>query len=557
MAMAAQAGPAVALEPTSCVSCHVSEDFFDTEAVAMVTGFAEDVHASVGLSCHDCHGGNPDPALADDLDAAMNEDFAPHPYEGTWSKAEIPGACGRCHSDLGAMRRFRPDMPVDQESEYWQSRHGLALAEGDERVATCTDCHGTHRILRGREPDSSVHPTKVAETCRGCHADAERMAGALGREGTPVSLDQYSRWRSSVHAEALLERDDLSAPTCNDCHGNHGAVPPGVDSLGFVCGSCHPRESQLFLQSGKFTALRDHEDFLADGETTCGDCHTPPDPAAEVTGVHAFLQCAACHRAHDVVRPTVAMLAPLPDTPCALCHEAETQPLEALGIAADAVAYDARLEEVLGEGAALGLTGSRLFDWLVDRSQALPDHRPREEPRSTTGSASVFDELFRKLRIGKTEFRLTGGDPDSSRLESVVRCSHCHASEPSLGAPEGLDFSQWYLGRVQTVASEIALAERLLLRARRGGVATRGAQEEIAAAVDDQIAAQALFHTFTADPEGELALRLEEATASAIAAAEGAQLALIELRSRRLWLAGLLALVLVALVGLGIKIRTL
>lgn len=44
---------------TSCTSCHKD---------VKLTG---DVHAEVGLSCHDCHGGNPDPALAADI-AAMD-----------------------------------------------------------------------------------------------------------------------------------------------------------------------------------------------------------------------------------------------------------------------------------------------------------------------------------------------------------------------------------------------------------------------------------------------------------------------------------------------------
>jgi len=44
---------------TSCITCHSDADFFDEEALAIVAGFAGDVHAEAGLSCHDCHGGNP------------------------------------------------------------------------------------------------------------------------------------------------------------------------------------------------------------------------------------------------------------------------------------------------------------------------------------------------------------------------------------------------------------------------------------------------------------------------------------------------------------------
>ena len=34
--------------------------------------------------------------------------------------------------------------------------------------------------------------------------------------GQPLPIDQYARWRESVHADSLLVREDLSAPTCND-----------------------------------------------------------------------------------------------------------------------------------------------------------------------------------------------------------------------------------------------------------------------------------------------------------------------------------------------------
>ena len=44
-----------------------------------------------------------------------------------------------------------------------------------------------------------------------------------------------------MHHTAMVDRNDLSAPTCNDCHGNHGAAPPGVDAIANVCGTCHTR----------------------------------------------------------------------------------------------------------------------------------------------------------------------------------------------------------------------------------------------------------------------------------------------------------------------------
>ena len=38
--------------------------------------------------------------------------------------------CARCHSDLNYMRRFNPQMRVDQFSEYQTSVHGMRNARG-------------------------------------------------------------------------------------------------------------------------------------------------------------------------------------------------------------------------------------------------------------------------------------------------------------------------------------------------------------------------------------------------------------------------------------------
>lgn len=104
----------------------------------------------------------------------MDEDFAPNPFVGSWPRQEIPGACGRCHSDAERMRRFRPGLRVDQEQEYWTSRHGKALLEGNTRVAVCVDCHDAHGILAVRDPLSPVHPRRVAETCNRCQPSSSR-----------------------------------------------------------------------------------------------------------------------------------------------------------------------------------------------------------------------------------------------------------------------------------------------------------------------------------------------------------------------------------------------
>jgi len=133
---------------------------------------------------------------------------------------------------------------TDQLARYWTSVHGKVLLERhDDRVAVCTDCHGVHEILRGADPGSRTHPMNVPSTCGRCHEDAKLM-GDFG-----LATEVVDEYRRSVHGRLLLEQGDTGAPTCATCHGNHSAAPPGVASVGAVCGRCHEHVAVNFATS--------------------------------------------------------------------------------------------------------------------------------------------------------------------------------------------------------------------------------------------------------------------------------------------------------------------
>jgi predicted CXXCH cytochrome family protein len=184
------------------------------------------------------------------------------------------------------MQRFDPQVRVDQFLQYQTSVHGKRMAAGDERVATCTDCHGAHGIRRVNDARSPVAPLNVTATCGRCHGDPARMQ-LFGREATPPA-----DWSASVHAVALIKRGDTSAPTCISCHGSHGATPPGVTSVANVCAQCHVREAELFRVSPK------KEIFDALGEPECLTCHRNhriEAPQDTWVGFQEGSVCADCH----------------------------------------------------------------------------------------------------------------------------------------------------------------------------------------------------------------------------------------------------------------------
>ena len=189
------------------------------------------------------------------------------------------------------MKKFNPSLRVDQEREYYTSVHGKLLKEkGDTRVATCISCHSVHGIRAPTDPLSSVYPMNVAETCAKCHASPDYMRSF----GIPTN--QYARYKTSVHAQTLYEKQDLSAPTCNDCHGNHGAAPPGITSVANVCGQCHARQAELFQTSPHKAAFDERQ--LAEC-ITCHSNHAIAKPVDQLIGTQQGALCINCHSNGD------------------------------------------------------------------------------------------------------------------------------------------------------------------------------------------------------------------------------------------------------------------
>jgi hypothetical protein len=222
--------------PVGCAACHVAESHQLTASV----------HAD--LQCQDCHGGESSYSVSAD---AVRVFAQPDPSTGSFdhgdgflgkpARKDVPDRCGSCHSDVVRMNPF--GISTDQLSRYWTSGHGKSLKGGDDRVAVCVDCHGTHDILPAREPASKTHPLNIPQTCGSCHEDAKLM------ETYELPVEISEEYRQSVHGRLLFEQHDAGAPTCATCHGSHSAMPPGFSSVGDVCAQCHRHAADNFSTS--------------------------------------------------------------------------------------------------------------------------------------------------------------------------------------------------------------------------------------------------------------------------------------------------------------------
>jgi predicted CXXCH cytochrome family protein len=224
-------------------------------------------------------------------------------FRGKPAPLQIPELCGGCHQNASFTKQFAPNLPTDQLAQYWTSVHGQRVKAGDANAATCVSCHGAHGILSVHDTRSPVYPTHVVDTCASCHADAQRMAPYK------IPTNQVADYKESVHYRMLTVANDLSAPTCNSCHGSHGATPPGVQSVANICGTCHAQNMELFRSSLHQVA------FAKLAVAACEACHgnhrvlSPKDSWLELGGDGV---CARCHKRDDRGgTATIGMLAAL------------------------------------------------------------------------------------------------------------------------------------------------------------------------------------------------------------------------------------------------------
>jgi hypothetical protein len=260
---------------STCIDCHSA---LDKPFQVTAEQYADDVHAQKGLTCASCHGGDPTSP-----DNAMDRKKG---FRGHVNRKDIPTICGSCHSDPTYMRQYNPSIRTDQLAQYKTSIHGKKLAAGDSKVAVCTDCHSVHGIRAVADTRSTVHPLNVAKTCARCHSDVDYM------RQYKIPTDQFAGYSVSKHQEAMTVRGDLSAPTCTTCHGNHGAVPPGVASVENVCSTCHVLQSQLFDTSAHKKA------FISAGMPGCVTCHSNHrilHPSDTLLGTGPASICTNCH----------------------------------------------------------------------------------------------------------------------------------------------------------------------------------------------------------------------------------------------------------------------
>jgi len=142
-----------------CIQCHSKQP---GRLGAPVADWRTSVHAANGISCNNCHGGDPS-----DFAMAMSPERG---FLGAPKDTAIPAFCGRCH--------------VGVEKDYLESAHGHALGKGGPQ---CVTCHGNHAVqlatpdLINEKSCTRCHSFERARIIKAAMADTDRQISDLER----------------------------------------------------------------------------------------------------------------------------------------------------------------------------------------------------------------------------------------------------------------------------------------------------------------------------------------------------------------------------------------
>jgi cytochrome b subunit of formate dehydrogenase len=157
-----------------CTDCHT------THMAMKMSDERSSVHpTNVQATCGACHQGIYETYLQSD-----------HAYTDEIEGKEYP-SCVKCHSahviSTVSQDKFMSEVTVqcgscheETAKTYMTTYHGKAYQLGYFESARCSDCHGSHNILKSTNPASMTSPENLVATCASCHEGAnERFSGYL------------------------------------------------------------------------------------------------------------------------------------------------------------------------------------------------------------------------------------------------------------------------------------------------------------------------------------------------------------------------------------------
>lgn len=142
--------PARAATHDSCVKCHSDSSFLvkNKKLYDYYRDWTLSVHSQEGITCDDCHGGNP--KAASKKAAHGGQPMEAKVRSSPINFRNIPKTCARCHEEI--YQRFRASSHF---------KH-LIKNKSSEQAPNCVTCHGSVN-------SAVLNVRSVAGTCLQCH----------------------------------------------------------------------------------------------------------------------------------------------------------------------------------------------------------------------------------------------------------------------------------------------------------------------------------------------------------------------------------------------------
>jgi cytochrome c551/c552/cytochrome b subunit of formate dehydrogenase len=274
---AAPAPAAAALDNATCLGCHGNEGFGLPGADGKMRSlhvrqekFESSVHGK--RECVECH---------------KDITEIPHP-----KVAQRKVSCVQCHEALWASAQKENKTPenarlgvvVEQINKYMHSVHARPNRDDQSRTnATCYNCHEPHYVYPKGSAARTEWRLSIPVACGKCHAK------------------QREAYATSVHGKEVLEKRNLAAAVCSDCHTTHDIDTPEAAPIRLAitrnCGTCHVENLRTYTET-----YHGQVNTLGYAHTAkCFDCHGShavqrvSNPASTVHPDNRLATCQKCH----------------------------------------------------------------------------------------------------------------------------------------------------------------------------------------------------------------------------------------------------------------------
>lgn len=202
-----------ALSNDKCLSCHGEKNFYVNRL-----GTNIDISVAPALFNKSIHGANNCTTCHEDITSVPHKNT----IYGVQQKLKVNEKCMNCHQDIS--------------KEYEESAH--------KGKTFCSDCHGSHTIMKKEDLASSSNRVNASKVCMKCHDGEVKEA-----------------YMESFHGKAN-SLGSLKAASCADCHGAHKIIGPNEIGSSVskaetpnTCAKCHLVARPNFAEGKEHTLL--------------------------------------------------------------------------------------------------------------------------------------------------------------------------------------------------------------------------------------------------------------------------------------------------------------